>query len=95
VEEESKTPDGLVPPPAVSSSPESAWEASGNLRGVLKEFTDLQIEENPEEGQDAEGGSAALNSSLLYNSCCYPIKNISVPFIPTLSLNLILAGQSK
>lgn len=39
--------------------------ASGNLCWVLKEFTDIQIEENPEEGQDEEGGSAALQLSIM------------------------------
>lgn len=39
--------------------------ASGNLYWVLKEFIDIQTEENPEEGQDEEGGSAALQLSVM------------------------------
>lgn len=71
-------------------------EWGGNCHWVLKEFTDLEIEENTEEGQDAEGGSSALNSLLCCNSCCYQSKNISIPLIPTLTLNVILwPGQGK
>lgn len=55
------------------------WEASGNRHWILTEFTDLQIEENAEEGQDAEGGSAELNS--YYAVTAVATKAKTLPFL--------------
>lgn len=55
------------------------WEASGNGHWILKKFTDLQIEENTEEGQDVEGGPAELNS--YYAGTAVAIKAKTFPFL--------------
>lgn len=54
------------------------WEASGNCHWILKEFTDLQIEKNTEEGQDAEGVPAELNSYFAVTAVA--IKAKTLPF---------------
>lgn len=79
MEEKFKTQDVLVPPPKANSSPQGVWEASGDGHWILKEFTDLQIEENTEEGQDVEGGSAELNS--YYAVTAVAIKAQTFPFL--------------
>lgn len=58
---------------------ECTGEASGNHHWILKECTDFQVEENTEEGQDVEGGSAELNS--YYALTAVAIKAKPFPFL--------------